>query len=532
MVELKFLNIGILSWITFIPLLGALVILALPNEQSQNIKRIAGAAALIQLIFSILLLIYFNSAATGFNTIDSFQFIEKWKWIDIQTNGSIPAIIIEYFLAADGLSVTFIFLTSLASFLCILASCNNVQSVKAFFILFLFADTAITGTLVSADLFLFFIFFSVSLLPVYFLTGIFGKAKRTKTSGEFLIQAFTGGMIIFFVILILFFSSNDTFSGFHSFSIISLSEHKNIIDSSIIGGTLTVARLICLAALFIGFALRLPLFPFHSRFIDTMNELPSHLAAFFAGTFIITGFYGILKMALPLFPDSAIYFAYMMGLWGAINIIYGTFCMLAQNDLKKITAYYSMLSSGFILLGLASYTVQGLSGSVFQLFNSVVILTMLFIISGIIQIKTGSANSDEFVGLYKKMPVFFILAIFCFFGAAGLSGLNSFNSAVLIFSGVFEVNDFKLAAYISLFGIIIASIFLILLFKKIFFGKTSQNTNLIDINLKDILILLPIALIILILGIFPSLILNIISNSVSGLASIISNASNVRITGW
>jgi len=533
MAELKFLNIGILSWITFIPLASVIAILFIPEKDNKNIKWIAASAAFLQLLLSLVLWASINNSVSGFNTLSSLQFIEKLDWFSFPSNSLKDSITVEYFLAVDGLSLPMIILTSLLAFICISYTYHTEKSVKAYFALFLILDTCLIGSFASMDFFLFFIFSTTSLINIYFLTGIFGGDNRVKSSSEFLIQSFAGSIIVFIIMLVLFYSSKNPVTDSHSFSIVSLTDFRNSISNSYLSGFLTKFRLIAFAALFTGFVLRLPIFPFHSRIIAVLTESPSPVSAYIAGSFIASGLYSIIRIALPIFPDASIYFSYVLAVTGIISIFYGAFCAVAQHDLKRAIAYYSISAAGFILIGIASITTQGISGAILQIFNAGLIIGVLFLITQILHYRANTLRIDKLNGLSKKMPRLFIISIIVFFAAASLPGLNNFISARLILSDIFNVSDLKIIYIISIVGILTISIFFVWLFIKLFFrNQTNSSEFLNDISLIEFLIFIPAILFIVLLGIFPSILTNIISSASTGLVEHISSASNLMRTGW
>lgn len=533
MAELKFLNIGILSWITFLPLAASLVIFIIPGNETKNIKRTAVSSAFIQLLLSLILWAFFNNSLNGFNTLSSLQFIEKWNWINITGPYIHNSINIEYFLGADGLSLPMIILTSLLAFICLSFTNYSGKSVKAYFILILFLDTCLIGSFASMDFFLFFIFSASAIIPVYLLTGIYGGDNRIKASSEFLIQSFSGSIIIFIVMLALFYSYAGSVPGSHSFSIISLSDFKNTISNSFLSGYQSKYRLFAFAGLIIGFTLRLPVFPFHSRIVEVLKETPSSLSAFIAGSFIASGLYSLLRIAFPVFPDAAVYFAYILSVLGIVSLFYGAFCAIAQNDIKRAIAYYSISASGLILTGIASITVRGITGAILQIFNTGLIISLLFLITQIIESRAISLKSGEISGLSKRMPLLFIVSLIAFFAAASMPGLNNFISESFILSGVLMVKDLKVLSIISIIGIIITSVYLIWLSSRIFFGKQSGNLEFVnDISVKEAALLLPSIVLIILLGIYPAILSGIISQASAGLSDYISSGSNLMRTGW
>ncbi|MGH2574599.1 MAG: complex I subunit 4 family protein, partial [Ignavibacteria bacterium] len=387
MAELKFLDIGILSWITFLPIIGMVMVLLIPRDKVELIKWTSLGITFIQLVLCVVLWMNFNNSLPGINKLDSMQFIEKFNWIDVEGFAWTNRIIIEYFMAVDGLSMPMVLLTGLISFLAVLSSFNTTgvdKSYKGYFALLLLLDTGMMGTFIALDFFLFFIFWEIMLLPMYFLIGIWGGPRRIYAAIKFFLYTLFGSAFILLVILGLYFSSKDLITGVHTFNMISLMDPKNFIEGSLFAGTLTTARLLAYSALFIGFAIKVPIFPFHTWLPDAHVEAPTPISVILAGILLKMGAYGMLRVSFPIFPDAMVYFAYALAVFGMINIIYGSLCAMAQKDFKKLIAYSSIAHMGYVILGMASLTTQGITGAVLQMFNHGTITAMLFLIVGVI----------------------------------------------------------------------------------------------------------------------------------------------------
>jgi NADH-quinone oxidoreductase subunit M len=279
--ELKILNIGILTWITFLPVLGMIVVLLLPKDKDKTIKWTAIGFTLVQFILCIVLWLNFDNGLAGINKADSFQFIEKFRWIDVQGFAWTNRIIIEYFMGVDGLSMPMVLLTGLISLIATIASYNTTgvdKAYKGYFALLLLLDTGMMGTFVALDFFLFFIFWELMLLPMYFLIGIWGGPRRVYAAIKFFLYTLFGSAFILLVMLGLYFSSQDQATGVHTFNMISLMDPKNLIPGSLLAGSLTTARLLAYVALFIGFAIKVPIFPFHTWLPDAHVEAPTPIS--------------------------------------------------------------------------------------------------------------------------------------------------------------------------------------------------------------------------------------------------------------
>lgn len=533
MTELKILNIGILSWITFLPVLGMVVVLLLPKDNFKAIRWTSLSFTILQLILCIVLWLNFDNSLAGINQADSFQFVEKFRWIDVEGFTWTNRIIIEYFLAVDGLSLPMIVLTGLISVIACLSSFTIDKSVKGYFVLYLLLDTGMMGTFLALDFFMFFIFWEIMLLPMYFLIGIWGGPRRVYAAIKFFLYTLFGSAFILLVMLGLYFSTKDPNTGAHSFNMLSMMDPKNFLDGSLFAGSLTTARLIAYGALFIGFAIKVPIFPFHTWLPDAHVEAPTAISVILAGVLLKMGTYGMLRISYPIFPDAMIYFAYALAVFGMINIIYGSLCAMAQKDFKKLIAYSSIAHMGYVVLGMASLTTQGVTGAIFQMFNHGTITAMLFLIVGVLYDRAHSRNVNEFGGLANKMPKYFAIVIIAFFSSMGLPGLSGFISEALAFLGAFSVNSLRVITIISTLGIVLTAAYMLWTLQRMFYGNLPEKWNsLTDMNGREYAMLVPLAVIIIFLGVYPSPVLNMMTASVNQLVSFVSSSTALTISGW
>ncbi len=536
MQELKILNVGILTWITFLPVMGMVVVLLLPKDKDKAIKWTSLGFTLLQFILCIVLWAYFNNSLAGINKVDSFQFIERFRWIDVEGFAWTNRIIIEYFMAVDGLSMPMVLLTGLISVIAVISSFNTTgvdRAYKGYFALLLLLDTGMMGTFVALDFFLFFIFWELMLLPMYFLIGIWGGPRKIYAAIKFFLYTLFGSAFIMLVMLGLYFSSQDTGTGAHTFNLVSLMDPKNLIPGSLLAGSLTTARLLAYVALFIGFAIKVPIFPFHTWLPDAHVEAPTPISVILAGVLLKMGTYGMLRISYPIFPEAMVYFAYALAVFGMINIIYGSLCAMAQTDFKKLIAYSSIAHMGYVVLGMASLTTQGVTGAVFQMFNHGTITAMLFLIVGVIYDRTHTRDLNAFGGLANKMPKYFGIVVVAFFAALGLPGLSGFISEALVFLGAFSVKAIRVITIVSTLGIVLTAAYMLWTLQRVFFGTLPEKwNNLTDLNLKEYATLVPLLIIVVFLGVYPSPMLNIMSSSVNQLVDFVSKSSGLTIMGW
>src|SRR5215831_18145825 len=384
----------LLTLMVFTPLIGAAVVLCLPSEGKDAIRWTATAFTVPPVLLAIMLLARFDPNA-------GFQFVRKADWI--------PAYHIQYFVAVDGISVTMVVLTALLCFLCMIASFGIEKALKGYFALFLLLETGMLGTFVSLDFFLFFVFWEMMLLPMYFLIGIWGGPRREYAAIKFFLYTLLGSVLMLVAILYLYFTPDQA-----SFDMTRL--------GALVADKIPLhVQIILWVALFIGFAIKIPAFPFHTWLPDAHVEAPTAISVILAGVLLKMGTYGILRINYPLLPEATFQLApYFLGALGAWNIVYGALCALAQcfiepKDMKKLVAYSSISHMGYVMLGMASFTPQGINGAVLQMFNHGTITAMLFLLVGVIYDRAHHRDINGFGGLASIMPLYTGVTGFAFF---------------------------------------------------------------------------------------------------------------------
>ncbi|KAB2837661.1 MAG: NADH-quinone oxidoreductase subunit M, partial [Melioribacteraceae bacterium] len=350
--------------------------------QVNLIKYVTLAATGVQLLLSLILLSNFNYSAAGVFDQNSFQFIEKFRWIEIPGVSFLGTVKIDYFLGIDGLSMPMVILTSLISFIAAISSWNISKSVKGYFALFLLLDTGMMGVFVTLDFFLFYIFWELMLLPMYFLIGIWGGPRKEYAAIKFFIYTLFGSVFILLVMIGLYFSATETLADgtkVFTFNMLALMDSANYNAYGILSPfNPDNWRLVAYIALFVGFAIKIPMFPFHTWLPDAHVEAPTPISVILAGVLLKLGTYGILRISYPMFPDITRDLMWYIALFGMVNIIYGALVALAQKDFKKLIAYSSISHMGYVLLGMASLSTTGVNGAIFQMFNHGTITAMLF----------------------------------------------------------------------------------------------------------------------------------------------------------
>ena len=514
----------ILTLITFLPILGMVIVLLLPKERVRAIQATSAVVTGLQVLLAILIWYAFDTAQSGINDIATMQFVERMPWIVIPETPWFGEIRIDYFLGIDGLSMPMVLLTALISFLATFSSFSIKKSVKGYFAMFLLLDTGMMGVFCSLDMFLFYVFWEVMLLPMYFLIGIWGGPRREYAAIKFFLYTLAGSVLLLLVMIGLYFSTIDPQTGVHTFNMIAMMDPANVTQGifATVGST---ARMLAFIGLFIGFAIKVPIFPFHTWLPDAHVEAPTAISVILAGVLLKMGAYGLLRISFPIFPEMTLYFQIPMMVLGFINIVYGALCAMAQKDFKKLIAYSSVSHMGYVLLGMAALNVQGMTGAVFQMFNHGTITAMLFLLVGVLYDRAHTRGLDDFGGVYNKMPVYSFLTVIAFFAAIGLPSLSGFVSEAFVFLGAFQTS--KLWTILSTLGIVLGAGYMLWTFQRVFMGSLPEKWEdvLDDVNGRELVTLVPLAVIIVVLGIYPSPALNWMSTSLGHLVDLVNGST-------
>lgn len=484
-----------LSFLTFFPLVGALIIIFLPKNWA---RWTALAATLPPLVVAFQIFINFDRSLPG------MQFLEgPFSWI--------PAYHIQYFMGIDGLSVTMVLLTALISPICVLASWGIDKKVRAYFSLFLLLITGMMGVFVALDWFLFYIFWELMLLPMYFLIGIWGGPRREYAAIKFFLYTLLGSVLMLLVMLAFYFYSDG-----NSFNLLILADQAKQLGPLSSPGF----RLACWFGLFICFAVKVPIFPFHTWLPDAHVEAPTAISVILAGVLLKMGIYGILRFNYWLLPDVTADFAQMIAILGVINIIYGALCAMAQTDFKKLIAYSSISHMGFCLLGMSAFTTEGINGAVLQMFNHGTITAQLFLLVGVIYDRAHHRDLNAFGGLATTMPRYAAMTAFAFFAALGLPGLSGFISEILCFLGAFPV--WRVYTIISVSGVVLTAAYMLWAYQRVFLGPVNEKyKGYDDISVREMITLVPLVAIVLVLGVYPKPILELMNSSLVALNEVV-----------
>lgn len=529
------MNDHILSLLIFTPLLFGLAIILLPSAWRAGFKYITLLATLVELGLSIWMYLNFRmgSEYAGVNSEGTFQFVQKLHWINLNL-GSLGKMQIDYFVGIDGISVAMVMMSSVVMVIAALASWEIKSNLKGFFSLFLLLNTAVIGVFCALDFFLFYIFYELMLLPLYFLIGMWGGARREYAAIKFFLYTLFGSVFMLLVMIGLYLSVKDPATGNHTFNIIQMMNPVNYDANSVFSvlGHKTLlgmpARTVGFVVLFIAFAIKVPVVPLHTWLPDAHVEAPTPVSIILAGILLKIGGYGIIRVCLGIFPEVAVSGAYWIGLLGVISIIYGALNALAQRDLKRMIAYSSVSHMGFVLLGIASLTPEGISGSIIQMVSHGFLSTMLFFLAGVIYNRVHDRDVYHFRGLGTLMPRYTTFIMIAFFASLGLPGFSAFIGEAFSLVGAFKSPSVNGAlpywmAGCGSVGILLSAAYFLWTLQRMFFGSLSLKggevwkTALSDLNFREIASLLPLALLALILGVMPSLVFDLINDSVLAL---------------
>ncbi|HVN47339.1 MAG TPA: NADH-quinone oxidoreductase subunit M [Bacteroidota bacterium] len=525
---LQFLGIGVLSWTAFLPIAGMILILLIPKEQRSAMKWTAAVITFAQVVLAGLMYAHFNYNLGGINSVEGMQFVEKANWIDIKSFNHIR---IEYFLGVDGISVPMVILTALISFIAVFASWNIDKALKGYLAMLLLLDTGMMGVFVALDFFLFYVFWEVMLLPMYFLIGIWGGPRREYAAIKFFLYTLAGSVLMLLAMLALYFSVTilDPATGekIHTFNMLAMMNPANFEAGSLLAGAGTYLRTLAYFALFIGFAIKVPIFPFHTWLPDAHVEAPTAISVILAGVLLKMGTYGLIRISFPIFPELAQKFAFMLAILALINIVYGALCAMAQTDFKKLIAYSSVSHMGIVLLGMSALNTQGMMGAVFQMFNHGTITAMLFLIVGVIYDRAHTRDLNSFGGLALTMPKYTGIMTVAFFAALGLPGLSGFVSEAFSFLGAFQVDALRSITIAATLGIILTAAYMLWTLQRVFLGKANEKwASMPDVNGRELFTLVPLLIVVLVLGIYPSLLLNVMTTSVNHFVDVIAKGSS------
>ena len=474
-------------------MLGVLVILFIPREESRTIKNWAFAIAAVDFVISLTLYFYFRTESS------QMQFVEYAPWIENLGIG--------YHVGVDGISLFLVLLTTLLSPIAILSSWTAItDKVKEYMIFMLLLEMSMIGVFVSLDLFLFFVFWEATLIPMYFLIGRWGGARRIYAALKFFLYTMAGSALMLIAIIVLYIM-NARATGQPTFDLLQLMSFD----------VPATAQAWLFLAFALGFAIKVPLFPFHTWLPDAHVEAPTAGSVILAGVLLKMGAYGFARFCLPLFPDASVTFTPLMSVLAIIGIIYGALVALSQRDIKSLVAYSSVSHLGFVVLGIFTLNAQGMSGGILQMVSHGLSTGALFLLVGMLYERRHTRLLKDFGGLWKQLPIFGLFLLIVTFSSVGLPGLNGFVGEFTILVGAFKAHP--IYAVFAALGVILGAWYMLTMFRQVMHGPLDNpaNQGLQDLSSREIAVMVPIIILIFLIGIFPNLLLDKMGASVAAL---------------
>ncbi len=490
-------NSNLLNYLLFVPLFGGLILLFIGKSKENAIRYFGLFVSVLTFIISLVLYFNFDPSNSG------FQFQNQFSWID--------NLHISYHVGIDGISLLLVLLTTFLTPLTLISSWSSInKKVKEFTFFMIFLEVGMLGVFISLDLFLFYIFWEAMLIPMYFIIGIWGGERRIYASVKFFIYTMFGSLLMLVAIIWLAVYSSAPLGHFTT----DLQELYKI------GPTVqsNIQNWMFLAFAF-SFAIKVPLFPFHTWLPDAHVQAPTAGSVILAGVLLKMGTYGLLRFCLPLFPQASIHFAPYISTLAVIGIIYGALVAMVQKDMKKLVAYSSVAHLGFVVLGIFALTQEAAQGAVIQMVNHGLSTGALFLLVGIIYERTHTREISYYGGIAKIVPFYAFFLLFASLSSIGLPGLNGFVGEFLILLGSFKspVLDSWWFTVFAASGVIFAAVYLLWMYQRVVFGevKNPKLNDLKDMNKREIFVLIPIFIFIIWIGIYPSTFLKVSDKSVN-----------------
>lgn len=479
-------GIDLLTATIFFPLVGAVLLLFVPDDRHDTIKGVSLLIAIVTMLLSFLIYAQFDSVSSG------MQLVVNQPWV--------ASFGISYALGIDGISLLLVVLTTVLTVLCVLGSWNSVaHGVKGYFISMLVLTTGMIGVFCATDLFLFYIFWEVMLIPMYFIIGVWGGTRRVYAAIKFVLFTMFGSLLMLVAILYLYFAHFQQ-TGVYTFEIAQLITTQLAISP----------QLWLFGAFALAFAVKVPLFPFHTWLPDAHVQAPTAGSVILAGVLLKMGTYGFIRICMPAFPQAVeVYLPYICVL-SVIAIIYGALVSMVQEDIKSLVAYSSVSHMGFVMLGLFTLNEQGMQGAVLQMINHGVSTGALFLLVGMVYERRHTRMIHEFGGLAKTMPVYATLLMIVMLSSIGLPLTNGFVGEFLILLGTWKLNQWY--AVFAATGVILAACYMLWMYQRVIFGPVTnpENQHLKDLSPREVLVMAPLIALIFWIGIYPKPFLSVI----------------------
>ncbi|MDH3937428.1 MAG: NADH-quinone oxidoreductase subunit M [candidate division Zixibacteria bacterium] len=495
----------ILTLVTFFPTIGVLLLLLVPRERHDSIKAVSLIVAFVTMLLSFMLWSMFDPVANG------MQFEYDLPWV--------MSMGIHYHMGIDGISLVLIVLTTILTVLAILASWRSITTgVKGYFICLLLLQTGMIGVFCALDLFLFYVFWEVMLVPMYFLIGVWGGPRRVYAAIKFVLFTMFGSLLMLVAILYVLFQY-QAFSGEYSFDLMKLVSMPTVYRD----------QLWLFGAFALAFAIKVPLWPFHTWLPDAHVEAPTAGSVILAGVLLKMGAYGFLRICLPMFPDATMTYLPYICVLSLIAIIYGALVAMVQKDVKSLVAFSSVSHMGFVMLGMFALNFQGMQGSVLQMINHGISTGALFLLVGMIYERRHTRMISEFGGLARVMPFFAAVFLITTLSSIGLPLTNGFVGEFLILLGMFKANT--VYAVIAASGVILSACYMLWMFQRVVFGKVTkpENQELTDLSWREKLIMVPLVLLMFGIGVYPKPLLERMEPAVKQVLQHVARAQTVRL---
>lgn len=477
------MEIPYLSSLIFVPVFGAVLVLLLPKDNARVVRWTATIISLVPMFLSFWLTWdYF----VNFSGSAAMAYMEgPYEWI--------PSLNIQYILGVDGISIPLLALTGLLSTISLIASFGITNRVKEYFAFFLLLEAGMMGVFVALDFFLFYVFWEIMLVPMYFLIGVWGGPRKEYAAIKFFLYTLFGSIFMLVSILILYFTSEP-----HTLNMMTLLETTPSLSHTL--------QMVCFCFFFIAFAIKVPVWPFHTWLPDAHVEAPTAVSVILAGVLLKMGTYAMLRISWPMFPDALRTMSFWIALLGVIAIIYGALVSLAQKDLKKLVAYSSVSHMGYCMLALAAVSsVTAIAGCMFQMISHGLITGALFLLVGVLYDRAHTREIAAFGGLGAKLPVYSGIMLFFSMAALGLPGMSGFISEFMIFVGAFSVLS-KTLVGISVLGVVLGAAYMLRMVQRIFLGEfdIAKWGGLKEINGRELVTVVPLMVLTLFIGIYPA----------------------------
>jgi len=479
----------IVSLVTFFPLLGIVVLFFVNKEQGRAIKLVGIITSLATFILSLHLYFHFDAQVSG------FQFVQQFIWIG--------GLNISYHVGLDGLSLLMILLTTFLTPLALLGTWNSIENrIRAYTMMILLLETGMIGVFASLDLFLFYIFWEAMLIPMYFIIGLWGGPERVYAAVKFFLYTLFGSLLMLVAIIALGYLASTVPGGSFTTNLVNL--------YAVASGLPLALQLWLFLAFALSFAIKVPLFPFHTWLPDAHVQAPTAGSVILAGVLLKMGTYGFIRFCIPLFPEATIVIAPYISVLAVIGIVYGALVSMVQTDIKKLVAYSSVSHLGFVVLGIFAMTEEGMQGAIIQMVNHGLSTGALFLLVGMIYDRAHTRAIADFGGVAKLMPIFATFLMIISLSSIGLPGLNGFVGEFLILLGSFKstlLGSHAFTAFAAL-GVIFSAVYLLWMYQRVMLGPVREGGlynghTLTDLTRREIAALVPIVLFVVWIGVFP-----------------------------